>query len=250
MKPGKRSIPIWAVLFWLLVWQLVSMALQKEFLLASPLRVLERLAQLVVTAAFWQAVGFSFLRIAGGFFLAAAAGVLLAALSARFLRVQELLAPLMLAIKTVPVASFIILALIWFSSRNLAMIIAFLMVLPVIYTNVLSGIRSADVQLLEMGRVFGLSAGRTVRYLYLPGVLPFFRSGCSVALGLCWKAGVAAEVIGVPSGSIGAQLQQAKLYLDTPDLLAWTIVIVLVCVAFEKLVLALLRRMTRALERV
>jgi len=246
----KRSIRIWAVLVWLLIWQLASMALNKEFLLASPLRVLERLGQLAVTANFWASIGFSFLRIAGGFFLAAGAGILSATLSARFRRVQELLSPLILAMKTIPVASFIILALIWFSSRNLAVLISFLMVLPVIYTNVLSGIQAADKQLLEMGKVFGLSAGRTIRYLYVPEVLPFFRSGCNIALGLCWKSGIAAEVIGVPQGSIGEHLQQAKIYLDTPDLLAWTLVIVLVCITFEKLVQLLLNRTSKALERV
>ena len=175
--------------------------------------------------------------------------MLLAALSARFRRVEELLAPALLAIKSIPVASFIILALILFSSRNLAVLISFLMVLPVVYANVLEGIRSADRQLLEMGRVFRLPAGRRLRYLYVPQVYPFFEAACGVALGLCWKAGVAAEVIGMPQGSIGERLQQAKIYLDTPDLFAWTLVIVLVSLAFEKLFLRLLKAGARALER-
>ncbi len=86
-----------------------------------------------------------------------AAGTVLAALSARFRRVEELLAPAMLAVKSIPVASFIILALILFSSRNLAVPISFLIVLPVLYSNVLGGIRAADSQLMEMARVFGAS---------------------------------------------------------------------------------------------
>ena len=132
----------------------------------------------------------------------------------------------MLAIKTIPVASFIIFVLIWFSSQNLAVLISFLMVLPVIYTNVLDGIRATDPQLLEMAQVFQIPTARKIRYLYVPQVMPFFQSGCSVALGLCWKSGIAAEVIGMPQGSIGEKLQQAKVYLDTPDLFAWTLVII------------------------
>ena len=170
-------------------------------------------------------------------------------LSARFRAVGELLAPLVAAVKAVPVVSFIILALILFSSRNLAVLISFLIVLPVLYTNLLSGIRAADPQLLEMARVFRIPTLRSIRYVYLPQVLPFFRSACGSALGLCWKSGIAAEVIGMPDGSIGEQLQQAKIYLNTPDLFAWTLVIVLVSLVFEKVFLILLKWGERTLER-
>ena len=244
-----RQIRLWAVLVWLAVWQVASMAVGLDILLVSPLRVLQRLGQLALTASFWSSILFSLLRIGGGFLLAAGCGVILAALAARFGRVRELLAPAMLTIRSVPVASFIILALIWFSSRNLAVLISFLMVLPVIYSNVLEGIAATDRQLLEMAQVFRIPAGRRIRYLYVPQVLPFFHAGCAVALGLCWKAGVAAEVIGMPQGSIGERLQQAKVYLDTPDLLAWTLVVVLISLAFEKVFLALLRGAVRRSER-
>ena len=247
MKSGR--IRLWAVLVWLAVWQLVSTVIHNPIFLVSPLRVLIRLGQLAITAGFWSAIGFSFLRIVGGFLAALAVGVVLAALSSRFRRVRELLAPAMLAIKTIPVASFIILALFWFSSRNLAVLISFLMVLPVVYTNVLSGIESVDSSLLEMARVFRLPVYRTIRYLYLPQIYPFFQSACGVALGLCWKAGVAAEVIGMPQGSIGERLQQAKTYLSTPDLFAWTLVIVLVSLAFERLFRFLLTQAAARLER-
>ena len=246
---GRRTIRAWAVIFWLFLWQAGAMVINQRIILVSPLRVLARLAELAPTPEFWGAIGYSLVRITAGFLLGVAAGTLLAALSARFRRVEELLAPAMLAVKSIPVASFIILALILFSSRNLAVLISFLMVLPVVYANVLEGIRSADRQLLEMGRVFRLPVGRRLRYLYVPQVYPFFEAACGVALGLCWKAGVAAEVIGMPQGSIGERLQQAKIYLDTPDLFAWTLVIVLVSLAFEKLFLRLLKAGARALER-
>ncbi len=154
--------------------------------------------------------------------------------------------PVMLTVKSVPVASFIILALIWFSSANLSVLISFLMVLPIIYTSVLDGIRSVDRQLLEMAQVFRIPGLRVVRYIYVPQVMPFFYPACSVALGMSWKAGAAAEVIGIPRGSIGERLQQAKVYLDTPDLFAWTLVIVAASLFFEKIVLLLVGRVARA----
>ena len=197
------------------------------------------LISLAGTAVFWCAIGTSSMHILGGFLLSCALAVVLAALSARFSRVKELLAPLVAAVKTVPVASFIILALIWLSSRTLPLFIAALMVFPPVYLNVLEGIRRTDASPLEMARVFRVPFSRTLRGVYLPQVLPYFRSAVSAALGLCWKAGAAAEVIGLPAGSIGEALYTAKVYFQTGDLFAWTAVIVTVSVIFERLFLRL-----------
>lgn len=213
------------------------MILGQEFLLASPVSTLLRLGELAVTLPFWRAVAWSAGRILGGFFIACLLAVLCAALSARFARFRELLAPLVAAVKAVPVASFIILALVWVSSRNLSLLIAALMVFPAVYGNVLTGITQADRELLEMARVFRVPFSRQLRGIYLPQVLPYFRTAVSLGLGLCWKAGVAAEIIGLPIGSIGERLYTAKIYLETADLFAWTAVIVAVSVVFEKLFL-------------
>ena len=239
-----------AALFWLCVWQLGAMAINQKIILVSPVQVFIRLTELVPTAAFWKAICFSFLRITLGFLAACVVGVLLAALSARFSLIRTLTAPLMSTIKATPVASFIILVLLWVPSRNLSVVISFLMVTPIVFSNILVGISSVDAQLLEMAQVFKVRPVRRLRYLYLPQLLPFFRSACAAGLGLCWKAGVAAEVIGLPRGSIGERLYTAKIYLDTPDLFAWTVVIILVSIAFERLFMFLLDRTVARLERV
>ena len=243
-RPAQNSICPWAVAFWLLVWQGASMALAAlwpngHLLLASPISAALRLGELAVTAAFWRAIGWSALRIIGGFLLSCCAASLLAIPASRFRWVRELLSPLVAAVKAVPVASFIILALVWLDSRSLSCFIAFLMVFPPVYLGVLEGIRQTDGKLLEMAKVFRVPLGRQVRAIYLPAVLPHFRTAVSLGLGLCWKAGIAAEVIGLPGGSLGERLYSAKVYFQTPDLFAWTAVIVAVSVAFEKLFLAL-----------
>ncbi len=238
----KCEVRLWAILFWLFVWQIVSIWIDSDILLVSPLKVFCRLGELVCVATFWKAVVFTLSRIASGFFLAVMTGSVLAGLSSQYHYAYELIAPIIVTIKSVPVASFIILALIWISSKNLSILISFLMVLPIIYTNVLSGIKSVDKKLLEMAEVFCISRLRVLRFIYLPQIMPFFISACSVSLGLAWKAGVAAEVIGIPKGSVGEQLQQAKVYLDTPDLFAWTFVIVVISIVFEKLVLIFVKR--------
>lgn len=245
----KGAIKVWAVLFWLAVWQVVSTMLGSDILLVSPVGVLLRLWQLLPTADFWRAVFVSSFRIFFGFLLAAASAVLLGCAACCSKRIKELIAPAMLAIKSVPVASFIILALVWFSSRTLSTLIAFLMVLPVLYSSVVSGIVNCDKQLLEMAKVFKMTLSRRIRYIYIPQVIPFFKSGCTAALGFCWKAGIAAEVIGMPVGSVGERLQQAKVYLDTPDVFAWTLVIVLASLLFERLFMMLLDKSEQMLAR-
>ena len=244
MGQKKNTLRLWAVLLWLVLWQLAAMALRRAYphgnlLLASPVSVLERLWQLACTAAFWETVGRSAARIFGGFLLSTILAVLCAALAAWRTRFRELLAPPVAVIKAVPVASFIILALVWLDSRSLSFFISALMVFPPVYLNVLEGLCRTDRQLLEMARVFRVPLSRRLRYIALPQVLPYFRTALSLALGLCWKAGAAAEVIGLPAGTIGERLYTAKVYFQTPDLFAWTLAIVAVSVLAERLLLRL-----------
>lgn len=238
-----------ALFFWLAVWQLASTALKQEILLASPVSVALRLKELIFTGQFWYSVCYSFVRIVAGFLSALALGVLLGAASYASSAVCTLLAPLLSTIKATPVASIIILCLIWIPSRNLSVFISFLIVLPVIYTNVLEGLRRTDQKLLEMAAVFRISFGRKLSFIYLSQLFPYLLSACTISLGISWKAGIAAEVIGIPSGSIGEQLYNAKVYLNTPDLFAWTVVIIALSFSFEKCFLYLLRLLIHCLEK-
>ena len=217
------------------------MALDMHLLLVTPLEVVRRLFTLGGESGFWKTLLFSFSRIVLGFAIAFVRACVLGVLSGKWPLLETLLWPYVITIKTVPVASFIIISLIFFSARQLSTFISFLMVFPVIYSNVLEGIRSTDKDLMEMAQVFRMGWWRRLGYIYLPHLKPFLFSACSVALGMSWKSGVAAEVIGVAAGSIGEKLYESKIYFLTEDLLAWTVVIVLVSVLFEKLFLQLMR---------
>lgn len=234
---GFAKVKIWTVLIWLAVWEITARFIGQEILLVSPFTVFLRFMELIVTVSFWESILFSFLRITGGFFLALFIGIILAWISFFCRFIKELAAPLMAVIKSAPVASFIILILIWVPSRNLSFVISFLMVLPIIYTNILYGIENTNKNLLEMAEVFRVPYSKRIRYIYLSETLPYLRAACSISLGLCWKAGIAAEVIGIPSGSIGERLYEAKIYLETPDLFAWTFTIILLSICFEKIFL-------------
>lgn len=225
-----------AVLLALLVWQGLAMLPRLSVLLASPVEVIVRMGKLLTEPFFWPTLWYSFVRIALGFFIALVLGVVLAVLAGRFRFFETLLWPYMLTVKSVPVASFVIIILIFFTAEKLSAIISALMVLPIIYTNTLAGIRSVDPQMDRMARNFCLSPVRRFLYVRLPQIRPYFLSGCSVALGLCWKSGIAAELIGQPVGSVGNRLYLSKIYLETADLFCWTLLVVLISFLFEKAV--------------
>ncbi len=240
-----------AILFWIAVWEMVSLCVGQELLVPSPAQVLVRLSQLLRETDFWLFSAASLLRIMAGYLAAVAAAVLLAVLTSASAFLHALVSPLLGIIKATPVASFIILALVWLRGNQIPPFAAFLMVLPIIWANVSEGIRNTDPQLLEMGRMFRFGPWKTAWHIYVPSILPYFMAGCTTALGLAWKAGVAAEVLAMPHNSIGLQLYNAKVYLETSDLFAWTLVIILLSMLLEKLLVALMRCLsTRLIRRV
>lgn len=241
-KIKKHRGKIWAVMLALLVWQIAAMTIRQKILLVSPVSVCLRLFTIWQVQGFASSIWFTFYHIAGGFLLGLVTGIVFAVAANRFPIVETLLWPWMVTIKSVPVASFVVICLIWLSSENLSVFISFLIVLPVIYQNVLSGLRASDKQMEEMAQVFGLPWYRRMRYITIPQVEPYLISACSVTTGMAWKAGVAAEIIGTPNGSIGKMLYLAKIYLDTDDLLAWTVIIVVISVLSEKLFMWGLKR--------
>jgi NitT/TauT family transport system permease protein len=233
--------------FWLGAWQLLSVSIGQEILMVSPVSTFLTLARLMGTAEFYLSVGNTFGRIGLGFLIALVLGAALGVLS-RFVKgARALLAPPMAAVKATPIASFVILMLIWVSARDLSVFISFLMALPLIYESTLSGLTGADKKLLEMADVFGLGAGRRARAIYAPAALPYLLAACRSAMGICWKAGVAAEVIGQPAKSIGDALYRAKLFLATDELFAWTTAVVLLSLAFEKLAVKLIGALEKRL---
>ena len=227
-------------MLWLAVWQIAALVIGQKILLVTPLEALRCFLAMLPQPAFWARVIFSALRILAGFGLAVLGASLLAALARSHRMLAALIELPLQAIKATPVASFIILALLWVSSRQLSVLISFFMALPILYSAVQTGLDAADPALLEMAQVFRMGLCARIRAIWLPGLLPAFRRGCSVALGICWKSGIAAEVIGLPGGSMGEALYRAKITLSTAEVFAWSIAIVLLSAVLERLFMALL----------
>ncbi|WP_167956949.1 ABC transporter permease [Anaerosporobacter faecicola] len=245
----KQSIRIWAVICWLLIWEGASRILDQEILLVSPVFVAKRLCILTGDQDFFQRIAYSMSQIILGFLLATFLGIILAIGSKLNRYIEEFLQPLFAVMKAIPVASFIILCLVFLSSKKLSTFIVFLMVLPIMYTNMLQGMKSLDHERMEMATVFEVPWFRKIRYIHIPAIWPFFYAACKVGIGFSFKSGIAAEVIGIPDGTIGERLYESKIYLDTPDLFAWTIVIVIISIVFEKIFLLLLRWLYRKITK-
>ena len=238
-----------AALLALTFWEIAALLIHQRILLVTPVAVARRLCTIWRVEGFARAIWFSFYHIAGGFLLGLILGCLLAYLAAKHPVVETLLWPWMATIKSAPVASFVVICLIWLSARNLSVFISFLIVIPIIYQNVLEGLRAENREMQEVATVFQLPWRKRFRYIELPKLRPFLLSACRVTTGMAWKAGIAAEIIGVPNGSIGKMLYTAKIYLDTDDLLAWTVIIVVISVVAEKVFLAGLSRLLNPCSR-
>jgi len=225
--------------FWLAVWWLASAAVDKELLLPGPLAVLKKLIALASAGSFWLTLGKSILRVLTGIVSAVILGIGTGLLTHKSILARELLTPVMTLLKSTPVASFIILALVWLGRSVVPVFIAGLMVLPVVWANTAAGLAGIDPQLLEMARVYSLPRRRIMRRIVWPSLLPHLRSALRSALGLGWKAGIAAEVLTVPPWSIGKNIFEAKLYLETTELFAWTATVVLLSFLIEHILLRL-----------
>ena len=245
----KRIINFAAVLLALLFWQILAYAIDEELIVPSAFKVSERCIALLREKSFVSTVLFSVTRIFAGTFIGGTAGVMLGILSGRFETLRVLLNPYFVVTKTVPVASFIIILLVWLSSRELSACISGIIVFPIIYSNTLTGFRQTDKKLLEMAKTFKLNTAKKLKFIYLPALYPYLISSFTTACGTAWKAGIAAEILSLPDGSIGNKLYKSKIYFETTDMFAWTIVIVCLSFIFEKIIITAIKAVYRLIKK-
>ena len=256
MKRADRNNPIFCLLlppvFWLGVWQLCALLVDRsmggrgnELLLPYPATVLAALTHLAGTGEFWESVLLSLLRVLAGLVVGAGLGGLAAALTCASAWADRLLSPAIRVVRAAPVASFILLVLLWTGRDQVPVVIVALMVLPVVWDSLSQGIRATDAQWLELARAYRFSRWKTVRLIYLPGLRPHLSAALTTATGLAWKSGVAAEVLCLPSTALGSEIYQTKYYLEIPELFAWTGVAVALSLLLEHLLRRALARWGR-----
>ncbi|SHJ28091.1 NitT/TauT family transport system permease protein [Geosporobacter subterraneus DSM 17957] len=231
-------------LFWVAMWQGMYFIIGRDIYVPSPFSVLMTLKELLFLPIFWRAISYSIYRVLAGLFLSIILGVSIGIISSMNDYVYQLINPLMAAIKSTPVLSFIIIALIWFSSSNVPIFICFLMCFPIIWTNVVAGVRNVDRKLLQMAQIYDVRKLTTLKKIYLPSISPYLSAACITSLGLGWRVSVAAEVLSHPRNAIGSHLYSAKVYLDSSELFAWTVVVILLSLLFESIFARLIRKVT------
>lgn len=238
----RRALPkLLSAAFWLCLWQWAYAAVGQEILVAPPRDVLLRLVRLAQTGTFWLTALFSMGRIVEGFLLGVLLGTGLAVLTECSAVLDALFRPLLGVMKATPVASFIILALVWVRAAQVPVFACVLIVLPLVWANVSEGIRKTDQNLLGMARMYGFGAAGTIRRVYAPSILPYFTAACATGMGMAWKGGVAAEVLSSLPLSLGGEIYRSKIYLETGDLFAWTAVVILMSVLLERAMLQVVK---------
>lgn len=229
-----------ALLFWIGVWWLAAVAIGKAVILPTPLSVIGALWAMLGTGEFYLTCLRSIGGIFSGLILGIVAGTLLAVITCALKPLDVLLSPAVDVVKATPVASVIIVLLFVMTKSVVPMLAAALMVIPILFMNIRRGIASASKDKLEVAKIYNFTAKKRLKYVYLPSVIPYFSAGCKSALGLAWKAGIAAEVICTPKSTIGTMLYNSKVYLESENLFAWTIVVIILSVIIEKLLIWLL----------
>ncbi|MDU5534951.1 ABC transporter permease [Anaerococcus octavius] len=220
-------------IIWLIIWQIMASFIKEEILLPSPLIVFKKFIYLLGQVDFYKAIFLSTIKIIAGFLISIAIGVIFAYLAYKYKLFYDFISPLIRIFRSIPLASLVIFLLFWANKDYLSIYISFIMAMPLIFQNVYDGLSDIDKNILQMADIYKVSEIKKIKYIYKVKVKAFLYSSIISISGLVFKAGIAAEVIGLPKNSIGNNLYNAKVYLDMPNLFAWTLAILLISSFFE-----------------
>lgn len=228
------------IVFWLGLWLIAYKIVGLDVLIASPVQVAKRLLEFLPSGEFWLTIFNSFKGVSLGYIIGVIIGSVFGIITAFSDVLNTLFKPFLTAVKTTPVVSFIILALVWLNKVSVPIFITTLMVIPVVWANVTYSIKNTDKSLIEMANAYEFGFTKKLKLIFLPSAVPGFVSACKTAVGLGWKAGIAAEVLCTPQNSIGINLRNSQVYIETVDLFAWTAVVIILSLILEKLLVSIL----------
>lgn len=245
IKNNKYVKGFLTAIFWLAIWQFLSLAIDNEILLPSVFKTAAALFKMVQQSEFWLDCMSSMLRIVTGFLFGVVLGIFLAVATSFVPVINTLVSPIIKIIRAVPVASFIILALAWFSTTVLPIFISLLMVMPLVWSATSDAIQSVDKKIIEMSELFRFGIADKIFKIYMPFCLSKVASSSLTALGFAWKSSVAAEVICRPIHSLGGSMYTSKLYLEMNECFAITFTIVVLSLVLERVIRTLIRKVGR-----
>lgn len=217
----------------LMLWWLGAMYLDNDIILPMPMDVLLKMQAQMASPDFYTIVFTTLIRSMQGlciaFFIA-----MIGALCSYYSKIlQALLAPIILLAKSIPNISYIIIILIWFSRETSATIITFLILFPMFYENFLQGAKAKDEKLHAVLHIYPISHIDQILHIDLPMMKPFIRASLSSGIGLAFKVGVMAEILGQVDQGIGRELQYCRIDLDMAGIFAWTLWIILLLMLLQ-----------------
>ena len=236
-------ITLIAVLFFLTVWKIAAMLIGAEIILPHPETTFKYLFDVVRSDEFLQSLTSTLARGITGFVFASCLGILVGFIAGFSKTVFFLCQPFIVLIRSTPTMSIILLALIWFGSELVPVFVVFLIAFPIMAINVIEGVKNIDVKLLEMAKVYNIRFVKRVKDIYFPSILPYMIAGISNALGIGWRVAISAEVLSHPAFGVGTELYEAKIFLETGMVFAWTLVAIIVGFMLEKLLRILERKL-------
>ena len=245
MKTRKYLRTILIVLIWLVIWQVLAVIVNNSILLSGPVETVKALVSLGSEPSFYISVGKTVVKILAGFLIGMFLGSVISLLSYRYVIVREFFSPFVSVVKSIPIVSFIIIALIWAGSSNVTIIVSSVISFPIFYKNLLEGLLVTDPKKLDLAKVFEMKTSKKIKYIYLPSLSPHIRSAVSLAIGMAFRGGITAEVVGQPVRSIGNGLYRAKINLATSEMLAWTLVAVLAAFLIERLISFIVKKVLK-----
>lgn len=234
-----------SVIIMMLLWEWVSIRIGSEHILPGPLVTLQAVFNLFIDSEFLMIIWNTLLRGMMGFAIAIVSGVVLGIIAGLYPTFDSFMRPWIVVMRSVPVVSFILLALIWFTSASVPVFIGILTMFPMIYTNIIEGMRNVDVKLIDMARFYKVSTKRIITDVYAPAIAPYVTSGISSAIGIGWRAIIIGEVLSQPEYGIGTSMHSAQSFLNVDVLIAWTFIAVIMSYLFEHVLRLFERKMIR-----
>lgn len=217
-------------------WKITSLFISSEIILPSPENTALSMFNLIRTREFFIIILSSLQRGLLGFVISFILGALFGFLSGLNKIFKKIFEPFLSIIRTTPVITIILIALIWFKANNVPVFASFLMAFPIICTNIIEGIENVDKKILEMANIFKIKKSRVIGEIYIPSLIPFLTAAVSSSFGIGWKVVIAAEVLSQPKYAIGTSLQTSKIYLNINDVFAWTIYAILIGYIIERII--------------
>lgn len=238
-----KRILILSISVILVIWKLSALYIGADIILPPPEKVLHSLFQVLSSEHFLKAIFATIIRGLSGFMISFFAGLFTGVLAGISEKFRLFISPFISIIRSTPVIAIILLALIWFHVDYVPVFVSFLMAYPIVTGNVTAGIYTVDKKLLEMADIYRIGLLKKVTEIYIPSIIPFIVSSISMSLGLIWKVVIAAEVLSQPKWGLGTSLNEAKAYLITEEVFAWTVIAILLSIITDIIFGYILKRL-------